>query len=219
MKEGGKGTSSASDETKGEVNSSGKESSAHYSNGASTSKKITRKTKLTENSAATRIQTAFRAHLVTILLFFFASFLSTNSYNNNIPSQFSLLKIFFSKYELYLDQLHTSIFLPNSCYVEWSSSAETIEELLQKLQQREEAAIKRERAMDMHFLISGEPNRINISDKCIMILARRAGGGVGWSVGSEFEHGRPEFKQTLSLQKSLTPTKFPRYLKLQTWDL
>ncbi|CAN4075573.1 unnamed protein product [Withania somnifera] len=35
--------------------------------------------------------------------------------------------------------------------VEWSNSAETIEEILQKLQQREEAAIKRERAMAYAF--------------------------------------------------------------------
>lgn len=35
--------------------------------------------------------------------------------------------------------------------VEWSSSAETIEEILQKLQQREEAANKRERAMAYAF--------------------------------------------------------------------
>lgn len=57
------GTSSASNEPKGDV----LVSSAHYSNGTSSSKKITHKTKFTHNTAATKIQTAFRAHLVTIL--------------------------------------------------------------------------------------------------------------------------------------------------------
>ncbi|KAG5569159.1 hypothetical protein H5410_058925 [Solanum commersonii] len=52
-------TSSASDEPKGDV----QVPSAHYSNGTSSLKMITRKTKFTHNTAATKIQTAFRAHL------------------------------------------------------------------------------------------------------------------------------------------------------------
>lgn len=63
-------TSTAFDEPKGDV----QVPSAHYSNGTSSSKKITCKTKFTHNTAATKIQTAYRAHLVTILLYIIGQF-------------------------------------------------------------------------------------------------------------------------------------------------
>ncbi|KAJ8527723.1 hypothetical protein K7X08_015174 [Anisodus acutangulus] len=161
-----KGTS-ASDEPKGEV-SSGKESGAHYS------KKITRKTKLTENSAATRIQTAFRAHLARKTLrrvrgaVRFQGVIEGLSVNNQIAGTLKQIHCW-SKIQSEIKGRRLSMVTQGSnkqkkiqnqqkleaklheLEVEWSSSAETIEEILQKLQQREEAAIKRERAMAYAF--------------------------------------------------------------------
>ncbi|XP_060209291.1 protein IQ-DOMAIN 10 [Lycium barbarum] len=162
---------SASDEPKEGVNASGKD--ANYSNGTS-SRKIVRKTKLTENTAAIRIQTAFRAHLAKKTLrrvrgaVRFQGVIEGLSVNNQIAGTLKQIHCW-SKIQSEIRARRLNMVTQgrnkqkkiqnqqkldaklHELEVEWSSSAETIEEILQKLQQKEEAAVKRERAMAYAF--------------------------------------------------------------------
>ncbi|KAM3382563.1 protein IQ-DOMAIN 10 isoform X1 [Capsicum galapagoense] len=169
-----KGTNTnASNEPRGEV------PSAHSNGTSSSSRKINRRTKLTEITAAIKIQTAFRAHLVTIHnarkalqrvrgAVRFQGVIEGLSVNNQISGTFKQIHCWskiqseirarrlimvtqgHNKQKKIQNQQKLEAKL-HELEVEWSSSAETIEEILQKLQQREEAAIKRERAMAYAF--------------------------------------------------------------------
>ncbi|XP_009785151.1 protein IQ-DOMAIN 10 [Nicotiana sylvestris] len=164
--------SNASDEPRGEI-SSGKDTSAHYSNGNS-SKRIARKTKFTESTAAIRIQTAFRAHLARKSLrrvrcaVRFQGVIEGLSVNNQVVGTLKQIHCW-SKIQSEIRARRLSMVTQDhnkqkkiqnqqkldaklhELEVEWSSGAETMEEIIQKLQQREEAAIKRERAMAYAF--------------------------------------------------------------------
>ncbi|XP_009630326.1 protein IQ-DOMAIN 10-like [Nicotiana tomentosiformis] len=160
--------SNASDEPKGE-NSNGKDTNAHYS------KRIARKTyKFTESTAATKIQTAFRAHLARKALrrvrgaVRFQGVIEGLSVNNQIVGTLKQIHCW-SKIQSEIRARRLSMVTQgrdkqkkiqnqqkldaklHELEVEWSSGAETMEEIIQKLQQREEAAIKRERAMAYAF--------------------------------------------------------------------
>ncbi|TMW93194.1 hypothetical protein EJD97_012057 [Solanum chilense] len=163
-------TSTAFDEPKGDV----QVPSAHYSNGTSSSKKITCKTKFTHKTAATKIQTAYRAHLARKTLrrvrgaVRFQGVIEGLSVNNQISGTLKQIHCWskiqseirarrlnmvtqgHNKQKKIQNQQKLEAKL-HELEVEWSSSAETIEEILQKLQQREEAATKRERAMAYAF--------------------------------------------------------------------
>lgn len=113
--------------------------------------------------------------------------------------------------------IYVSYFLCTCLQVEWSNGPETMEEVLARIHLREEAAVKRERAMAYafshqvyslialqihHFVLlkvlnfenilicSGEP--IQTLLWVVMNLAKLSGVGVGWNAGLLLGHGKAE---------------------------
>lgn len=104
--------------------------------------------------------------------------------------------------------------------MEWSGGSETFGEALAKIHQREEAAVRRERAMayafshQVHQILilswislltktnliictypcSGGPTRIQILDQAITKLVNQIGGGAGWTAGLLLGLGKAELR-------------------------
>ncbi|XP_052202059.1 protein IQ-DOMAIN 9 isoform X3 [Diospyros lotus] len=78
--------------------------------------------------------------------------------------------------------------------VEWNGGSETMEEILGRIHQREEAAGKRERALAYAFshqasiFCSGEPTPTQ--SLALLNLAKLTGVGAGWNAGSQPDHGK-----------------------------